>query len=164
MPTPGETSPASTASIAVSTSGMPYPYCSFHGPGGAPCGCVQDAASTETASGPVSALGMRWSVRAVSPYERRRAMMPPSVGVDSDVLPPPVATENAACGPQDVRSDRVQYGPGTALWLHTEEGSPEVFATRPLPASTPFQYMPPWWSGVSKSLLASTTTIPRASM
>ena len=85
--------------------------------------------------------------------------MPPSVGVDSDVLPPLVATENTLCTPQLVRSDRLQYGPGI-LCSTAPAGTPEVFGTRPLPGSTFPQNIPPWWSVESKSLLDSTTMTP----
>jgi hypothetical protein len=58
--------------------------------------------STCTASGPVSFPWMRCFFAASRPHDINSPTTPAVVGVDSEVVPPVVATENIACGPHDV--------------------------------------------------------------
>lgn len=42
------------------------------------------------------------------PYASTSAITPPTVGVDSEVVPPPVAAENTLCVPQEVKAERAR--------------------------------------------------------
>src|SRR5215216_2237051 len=100
---------------------------------------------------------------AFFPYARTMAITPPTVGEDSDVVPPCVAALNMLCVPHDVYPARERYVVVSWFWRAAELGAmsnPCVFATSPLPGSTCCQNIPPWWSIESKSLDDSAMTVP----
>ena len=60
------------------------------------------ARMTCTASGPVSFPWMKCFLAAIRPHDSSSPRTPDVVGVDSDVVPPSVATENIECVPHEV--------------------------------------------------------------
>ena len=108
---------------------------------------VAVARMTCTAWSPVKGWASLPAAYCARPQDISRPNSPPRADVEAEVLPCP-ATENMLCGPQLVSLARIHL-------------VPLVSAMTPLPGTTSGQYMPPWWSVESKSLLDSTITTPR---